>query len=212
MKNPSLYTRVEQFVIRSFSRTGETQNIRHARRTVFWLKKLAPDADETLRIAAVAHDIERAFRDPDIYRIIADSPEGFMDRRFLKIHSDKGAEIIGDFLTRENASAETVERVKMLVAGHEFEGSPDQNLIKDADSLSNLETVAQVFIEHRADTFGREKVQAKFDWMLNRISSPEAREMALPMYRDAVRALEDKFRKGDRPHEKKGKNIDHGKA
>jgi hypothetical protein len=191
---PSLYEKVEQFVIQAFTRAGNPKDILHSQRTVFWLERLEPDADETLRIAAVAHDIERAFRDPDLYRIIGNSPKGFRDPAFLKAHSEKGAEIIVDFLVTEQAPPETVECVKMLVAGHEFEGSKEQNLIKDADSLSNFETHAQTFIELRAETFGKEKVRAKFDWMFDRISSPEARKIALPMYREATKALDNKFR------------------
>lgn len=190
----SLYEKVEQFVIQAFTRAGNPKDIVHSQRTVSWLERLAPDADETLRIAAVAHDIERAFRDPGLYRIIENSPKGFRDPAFLKVHSEKGAEIIGDFLAEEKASPKTVECVKRLVAGHEFEGSNEQNLIKDADSLSNFETHARTFIDLRAETFGKEKVRAKFDWMFNRITSPEARKMALPMYREAIAALEDKFR------------------
>jgi Domain of unknown function (DUF4202) len=189
-----LYEKVEQFVIQAFTGAGNPKDIQHAQRTVFWLERLAPDAGETLKIAALAHDLERAFRDPDLYRIIGNSPKGFRDPAFLKAHSEKGAQIIGDFLATEQAPSEIVEYVKLLVAGHEFEGSKEQNLIKDADSLSNFETHAQMFIELRAETFGKEKVRAKFDWMFNRISSPEARKIALPMYRAATAALEDKFR------------------
>jgi hypothetical protein len=188
-----LYAKVEQFVVHSLIRAGRLEDIRHARRTVYWLENLAPSSDDLLRIAAVAHDIERAFREPHMEHIIGNSPEGFKDPSFLKAHSEKGARIVGDFLRTENASPEDIERVEQLVAGHEFEGTEAQNLLKDADSLSNFETIAHLFVEQRADTLGKEKVRAKFDWMYNRISSERAREIAYPMYREAIRALEDKF-------------------
>lgn len=188
-----LYERVEQFIIRSYTNAKRPRDILHAQRTVFWLKRLEPEADEILQIAAVAHDIERAFRDPHLEGIIADSAEGFKDPAFLRAHSEKGARIIGDFLAKQNASPEDINRVMQLVAGHEYEGSAEQNLIKDADSLSNFETIAELFIKYRADTFGKEKVREKFDWMFNRISSPKAREIALPMYRKAIQDLEKKF-------------------
>ncbi|MFC1755595.1 hypothetical protein ACFL96_19770 [Thermoproteota archaeon] len=38
----------------------------HSRSTREWVLKLKPDADMTLQIAALAHDIERALR-PDYY-------------------------------------------------------------------------------------------------------------------------------------------------
>jgi hypothetical protein len=34
-------------------------DLMHSDRVLFWLLKLKPDADEILRIAALAHDIER---------------------------------------------------------------------------------------------------------------------------------------------------------
>lgn len=40
----------------------------HAQNTLEWLLKLKPDADEALQIAALGHDIERAFEDTKVRR------------------------------------------------------------------------------------------------------------------------------------------------
>ena len=54
-----LYKKVEQFVQESFIEANKIET-KHAARTVFWVKKLYPEADQALLIAAIAHDIERA--------------------------------------------------------------------------------------------------------------------------------------------------------
>lgn len=61
------YKKAEQFVKESFVKTGKKHEMPHFERTVYWLLKLKPDADEALKIAAIAHDIERAFREKDMF-------------------------------------------------------------------------------------------------------------------------------------------------
>lgn len=60
-----LYQRVEQFVVNSFTKADNEKGIKHFERTVYWVQQLKPEADEALLIAAIAHDIERAFRESD---------------------------------------------------------------------------------------------------------------------------------------------------
>jgi len=83
-----LYEKAEQFVDESYK--GKHGMI-HFKRTVYWVKQLKPDADEAMLIAAIAHDIERAFRkegDPQMQRMKA---SGMKDEEFLRYHQEKGA-------------------------------------------------------------------------------------------------------------------------
>ena len=161
----------------------------HFDRTVYWLKQLRPDADEALLIASISHDIERASR-------LGDAGLGRTDKGFLNIddntyHQEKGAEIIGNFLKEQGADDKLIKRVKHLVSAHEYGGDDDQNLLKDADSLSFVENNASIFIA-RLDKLGYDNVKEKFDWMYGRISEPKAKQLAKPFYEKMIKKLHER--------------------
>lgn len=182
----SIYNLAEQFVINSFNKVNKQSQLKHFLRTVYWLKELRSDADEALLVSAVAHDIERAFRQQDM--IEKKNNLGFTDIEFYRPHEERGAEIIADFLRQNGVDDNFVERVKMLVARHEEGGNDDQNLLKDADSISFFENNVPVFLE-KASEDGRGRAELKFDWMFNRITSEKAKEVARPWYENAIAAL-----------------------
>ncbi|MDP2630893.1 MAG: DUF4202 family protein [Candidatus Uhrbacteria bacterium] len=184
----TIYDKVEKFVFDSFSAAGRPNEMRHFVRTVYWLKVLLPDADEAFLVAALAHDIERAFRQEDV--ILRLTTAGFLDLEFLRFHVERGAEIVADFLWSQYVEDRYIERVVMLISRHEEGGSTEQNILRDADSISFLEVNAPAFFERHHDKLGIEKVRQKIDWMYSRISSEEARLIALPLYEDAVRGLD----------------------
>jgi hypothetical protein len=183
------FDKVRQFVIDSFTASGNTQDLKHFDRTVYWLLQLEPNSDEALRIAAVAHDAERAFRDFS-KEIAGQSEKGFLDEQHLKHHQEKGAEIIAEFLERNDAPGELIERIKMLIEKHEVGGSDEQNLLKDVDSISYFENQVDHFVHEKAKKFGGKKVREKFDWMFDRITSEEAKKIARPMYEAAIKKLD----------------------
>lgn len=192
-ENQKIYEKVENYVSNLFIQAGKERVLIHSRRTVFWLLKLMPDADEALKIAALAHDIERISPPPPLERMVAGSAKGWMDPEFLHRHSKKGADIIAEVMSRLEADPEMIERVKFLVAGHEFSGTNDQNMLKDADSVSYFENNVERFLQLRVKRFGKEKVRAKFKWMYSRITSEKAKRIAEPWYQRALAQLE----KGD---------------
>jgi len=136
-----LFNRTREFVKESFK--NEAQML-HFDRTVYWLQYLKPDADEAFLIAAIGHDIERAFRPARAE--VGNTRKSFLDEDHLTVHQEGGARILGDLLTRNSASEEMVEKVKHLVFKHEVGGDTDQNLLMDADSLSFVENNAQIFL------------------------------------------------------------------
>ncbi|MCL5435542.1 MAG: DUF4202 domain-containing protein [Patescibacteria group bacterium] len=184
------YPRAEKFVIDSFTKAGRIGGLPHLERTVHWLRVLKPDADEAILIAAIAHDIERAFRNPEYEERFKSSKEGFLDSGHMKYHQGEGARIIADFLKTQGADSALVERVKVLVSKHEEGGSDDQNVLKDADSISYFEVNAGKFVKLHLQKVGREKIRKKFDWMFSRITSEKARGIAGPWYEAAVKSLE----------------------
>ncbi len=186
---PKLYEKVKRFVEESY---GEKFGMIHFKRTVYWVKQLKPDADEAIIIAAIAHDIERAFRreeDPHAQKM---KVSGMKDEEFLKYHQEKGAEIIAEFLAKNKATQEIIERVKMLISKHEVGGNEDQNILKDADSISFFENNVEHFLDNHVKKLGKEKVKEKFDWMFNRITSNKAKEIARPWYEEGIKQLKTK--------------------
>lgn len=180
----NIYNKTEKFVKDSFGK----RKIRHLERTVFWLKKLMPEAHEALQVAAISHDIERAFRKDGIASV-RNREKGFLDEEHLEFHQKESARIICEFLTREGADESLIKRVGELVEKHEVGGDRDQNMLKDADSISFFENNAEHFIKGKATELGREKVKEKFDWMFNRITSEEAKEMSRFWYIEALEKL-----------------------
>lgn len=183
-----LYTKAEQFVKDSFTRKGKTYQIEHFVRTAHWIKQLRPNADEALLISAIAHDIERAFRQNDVLE--KKYSVGFTDKEFLRPHEERGAEIISEFLKKQGAKKEMIERVKILVSRHEEGGNEDQDLLKDADSISFFENNLQLFLRDKVNEMGKKKVKQKFDWMYNRISSEKAKQIVKAWYEKAIKDLE----------------------
>lgn len=182
-----VYNQTKKFVINSFDQAGKPAQIKHLLRTVYWLKKLKPGADEALLVSAVAHDIERAFRQKDMLEKLAET--GSANIEFYRLHEERGAEIMTDFIKKQKVDDNFIKRVKELISRHEEGGNGDQNLLKDADSVSFFENNVSVFIDKAIEENKKKRTKRKFDWMFNRITSKKAKQIARPLYEKAVKAL-----------------------
>jgi Domain of unknown function (DUF4202) len=159
-------------------------NRTHLLKTLDWLDRLQPEAPEAVRLAALMHDMERAFGGPDAIPIVMNS------REYEEAHSNRSARIVGAWLREQKADEELVVRVESLIRVHEWGGSPDADLVQAADSLSFLETNVELmasFIE--SGKHAKPVIAAKIDQMYERIRVPEARTLARPMWEAAVARL-----------------------
>ncbi|MCK5061072.1 DUF4202 family protein [Candidatus Parcubacteria bacterium] len=181
----SIFNKTREFVKESFNRNDA--QMRHFDRTAYWIKELKPDVDIAYLIAAIGHDIERAFKDAK--KDFVNTKLSFRDEEFLKQHSEKGAEILGKFLEKEGANNKLINRVKHMVSKHELGGDEDQNLLKDADSLSFVENNGPIFLS-KIEKLGYDRIKEKFDWMYNRITSEKAKEIGKPFYDKMMSELE----------------------
>lgn len=173
-----LFEKTKKFVEESF---GEKKI--HLERTGYWIKEIHPKADNAMIIAAISHDIERAFREEkDKHNVISNKQE-------LRYHEEKGAEIMGNFLEKEGVDKDFIQRVKMLIRRHEEGGNDDQNIMKDGDSVSWLENNVDRWVQDMVPRKGKEVVKRKFDWMYNRITSEQARKIVEPWYREGIKKL-----------------------
>ena len=108
------------------------EEFKHARDTLKWLLVLKPSADRILRIAALSHDIERAITP---WKNIT----GIHTKKFRKKHAERSSRIMKKILKKYNFNKFNIERVTSLILKHEVGRNEEQNLIKDADSLSNFQ-------------------------------------------------------------------------
>jgi hypothetical protein len=162
----------------------------HLIRAEYWLKKLKPDADEAMIIAAITHDIERAFPEgrvppsPQIRGVKWD------DKEYNLWHGRRSAEFVEKFLIENGfKDQEIIRKIRRLITYHEIGGDKETDLIKDADSLSFLEINAPLFISWIPQKASVKEIKEKFDYMFNRISSEKARKLAEPFYKEALKRL-----------------------
>jgi len=173
--------KVEKFVVESYGK----ENL-HLERTLYWVRELQPDASKELLIAACSHDIERAFD------LELKNKKRFNTKKEMEKHQIMGGQIMFDFLIQEGYDAGKAKRVQELISKHEVGGDFEQNLLKDADSLSYLEVNVPRHINFIKDKgFTKEGLRKKFDFMYKRISFEKTKELASPFYEKAVRLLED---------------------
>lgn len=156
------------------------RDARHLTRARDWLLVVAPAATEPVRLAALTHDMERHFPGGPISD---PGRHGPADPAYNAAHQERSARIVGDWLVDEGADVDLVERVRQLIRRHEFGGDAEQDLVQAADSLSWLETKADLPIGWLRD--GRcdvPRALAQVDWMRDRLRLERARELAGPLH------------------------------
>lgn len=162
----------------------------HLLRTEDWLLELDPEASERLRIAAVLHDIERAFPAPGTNW---DSARDWDNPEYNRWHQDRCAEFASGWLRERGASDELVEGVNALILVHEDGGWPEADLLQAADSLSFLDTLTPLTISWvQSGRATPERAKAKISSSLDRInpSIERAVELARPMLDKALREVD----------------------
>lgn len=133
----------------------------HSSNTLEWLLKLRPDADETLQIAALGHDIERAFEKRKVKR--AD----FSDYdAFKAAHARNSAGIIVEIMRECGVPEHMIEDVYHLVCFHETGGDKRSDIIRDADSLSFFEVNVPLYFQRNS----WEEVKRRCIWGYKRLS------------------------------------------
>jgi kynurenine formamidase len=147
----------------------------HLERTLDWVVELAPDAPEALRIAAVTHDIERAFPDP---AATWDSARDWDSPEYNRWHQDRCADLVGDWLREQGADPALVGDVDALVRAHEEGGWPQADVLQAADSLSFLETMVPLLLAWSERGYA-DNAAAKLRHSLARIAPEQARARAL---------------------------------
>jgi hypothetical protein len=163
---------------------------RHLLRTEDWVLTLEPAATERLRLAAVLHDIERAFPDSETSW---DSARDWDSSVYNRWHQDRCADIAAVWLRERDASDDLVEGVDRLIRVHEDGGWPEADLLQAADSLSFLDTLVPLVIGWiESGRASRKRGLAKVQSSMDRIQPnlARARELAEPLLRDGLAAVQ----------------------
>jgi hypothetical protein len=155
--------------IRKHEKELKRSQLKHFRRTLYWVKKLEPNASEALLIAAYAHDIERWSRNPRQKKITKAE------------HVRKGAKIVSNFLKKLSADKILTDRVSYLINHHENGGNHEANILKDADSLSFFENNVKI----NAKLFPK-TLEQKINRMYDRITFSETRKYVKVFYKKAL--------------------------
>ena len=167
---------------------GNKDKLEHFERTEYWVGQLKSNPSKALLIAAYAYDIERAFNsDNDFKRHL----ESCTDKAFLDKHQNEGGQTMSAVLISKGADPKLAAEVQDLIAHHEVGGTPEQNVLKDADSIAYFESNAQKHLAMvKENGISKELLKKKFDFMFNRISSDYARSIVELMYRKMIESLE----------------------
>jgi hypothetical protein len=163
-------------------------NAHHLVRTRDWLLELDADAGQALRLAALTHDMERHFPGGPVTDPATTPPD---DPDYRRAHAERSARIVGAWLREGGARNGLTAEVERLILAHEVGGTSDENLLQAADSLSFLETNAELvagwFTTGRCS---RERAREQLGYMFDRIKVGEASALARPLYEEAIAVVD----------------------
>jgi hypothetical protein len=162
--------------------------VAHLLRTRDWALELEPAASEALTLAALTHDIERLYPGGPEYAPAMQAPDDF---EYRWQHSIRSAQFVHEWLYRHGATDALVVDVEALVLLHEFGGDEVANVLQAADSLSGLETNADLVAGWvRGGLCSAERAKDQHRWMYERIQLPAAKELAAPYFERALATVD----------------------
>ncbi|MBW1668690.1 MAG: DUF4202 family protein [Deltaproteobacteria bacterium] len=145
----------------TLSKSKVPEDYLHAQNTVEWLRKIKPDADEILIVAALGHDVERAIEERKVRR------EDFSDfDTFKEAHAQNSARILKEKMEKYPIGNAQKQRILRIVTRHETGGDPESDLIRDADALSFFDVNLPLYFRRE----GRERAMERSRWGYERLS------------------------------------------
>lgn len=130
----------------------------HALDTLRWTEIIDTNADETLKIAALAHDIDRAVPP----RIRRNENETYDDYKVR--HSRRSAQLISELMVEYGFPKESIERTYHLVNKHELGGDKGSNIIKDADSISFFSNNIEWYYNYKKKNYYEVKREIRYKY------------------------------------------------
>ncbi len=122
---------------------------------------LEPKADPALRIAALAHDIDRAVKRRKVLRSDFNCYEVFKAG-----HARNGAKILRKILCKCHVADSVTDEACRLVTLHEIGGDSRSDPLTDADSISFFEVNLPFYFKRE----GAEEARRRCSWGYRRLS------------------------------------------
>ncbi len=133
----------------------------HSLNTCKWVVKLDPKADESLQIAALGHDIERAAKDRKVLQ------KDYKDYdQFKEAHAINSMVILKQIMNECGLDEKMIKDICEMVRYHEVGGNKKTNLLQDADTLSFFEVNLPLYYTRN----DREETKRRCLWGLKRLS------------------------------------------
>ncbi len=137
------------------------EDLHHAENTLVWLLRLDPRASQASRIAAFAHDIERAIENKKVLRIDYDDFDAFK-----AAHASNSANILKEILTEYCINSETSAEACSLVSLHETGGNTNADILMNVDSISYFDVNLPLYYQRE----GLEETKRRSIWGYQRLS------------------------------------------
>ncbi len=135
----------------------------HAQNVVKWVLKIRPNAGCALKIAALAHDIERAIPEKKVRR------SEYVDyNTFKTAHALNSARITSEILDKYQLNKEFKSHVWYLIEKHEFGNKNNDELLvlRDSDSISFFEVNLPFYSKRNNE----EETLFRMKWGYSRLS------------------------------------------
>ena len=179
------FEKIKKNILDIISNSPIPEDFSHAENTLKWLLKIYPEADISLKIAAIGHDIERAVPE----KIKRENYKNYDE--FKKVHAQRSAVILKKFLLNFNLSNSIIEKVFNIVKNHEHGGDFYSDILKDADSLSFLENNIKYYYQRE----GFENTFKKAKWTYKRLSEKAKEELKNIKHENELDIILDKIQK-----------------
>mgnify|MGYP001078276727 CR=1 FL=1 len=161
----------------------------HLTRAGDWMLALASEAPEHLVVAALLHDLERKVPGGPALDM-ANVP--WSDRTYNDAHTGRSAVVVPTWLTAAGYAADLAIAVAQPIREHEFGGSEEGDLMQAADSISFLETNAELVAGWAGNgRCSRDKALEKLRWMGERVRHPEGGPIAMLMMAGAIERFDE---------------------
>lgn len=160
MKN--LIKLFEKEIQRLLSESPVKEDIMHSKLVLKWVLKLKPDCDDALKIAAIAHDIDRA-----ITKITEKDLKDYSKiKEFKNEHALRSANFTEQILKKYDFPRDIKDKALSLIRLHECGGDNEADILMNADSLAYLEYNISPYLERN----GLERTKQKITFMFERMS------------------------------------------
>ncbi len=154
------FEKIKNYLLKIISNSSLPEDLPHAKNTLDWVLKIYPEADISLKISAIGHDIERALPG----RIKREHFKTYDE--FKKMHAIRSAQILKSILSTFSLPKFIIEDIFLLVKNHEHGGDFKSDILKDADSLSFFDVNIKFFYERE----GFENTLKRAEWGFKRLS------------------------------------------